>query len=244
MGLDITLMGGQSFCWTREDDHYYAVLDNRVIRIKSLDDIKGDVFLEHYFDMNFDYEKAMKILKEKDQILKESIHAFPDLRILNQDPFTVLISFIISQNNNIKRIKLIRDRIAKEFGKEIESGFYAFPTPNELSKATEEDFKRLGAGFRAKYLVDAVSKANILTKLAGLTYEEAAEKLKEIKGVGDKVAACVLLFGYHRMEAFPLDVWMKRVMDTYYKGKDPSFFDPYRALAQQYLFSYAREIKL
>lgn len=237
------LLGGQSFSWREEDGCYSAVLDDRIWKIKSLDDIK-DPFLRNYFDLDFDYEKARNELKKKDEYLNEAVSLFPSLRILRQDPFVTMISFILSQNNNIKRITMIYDRISRSYGKEIEKGYYSFPAVSELSRATEEDFYSLGCGFRSKYLVDAIKKHEILYTLDNLSYEEAKARLETIKGIGPKVADCILLFAYHRMEAFPLDVWMKKVMSNYYPDKDISYFQPYPALAQQYLFSWIRQKKI
>lgn len=238
--LNVILMGGQAFSWSQVEDGYVAVLNDKVWRIKSFDDIK-DPFLVNYFDLDFDYESARKLLKNKDPYLKEAVEKYPSLRILRQDPFITLISFILSQNNNIKRIKLIYDRIAKAYGHEVEPGLYSFPTAKELSSATEEDFSSLGAGFRSRYLVDAIKKVDILSEVPNLDYDDAKAQLQTIIGIGPKVADCILLFGFHRMEAFPLDVWMKKVMKEYYPGKDISYFEPYPALAQQYLFSWIRE---
>ncbi len=180
----------------------------------------------------------------KDELLKSAVEKFPDLRILRQDPWIALISFILSQNNNIKRIKGLYDTIARNYGHEVEPGYWSFPTPEEFSRATQSELRDLRVGFRDKYLIDAISKAELLEGINDLPYEEAEKRLMSIKGVGTKVASCILLFGCHRMEAFPVDVWIRKVLDTYYPGKDLSYFEPYPALCQQYLFSMARYIKL
>lgn len=240
--LDITLLGGQSFSWQIKEDYYEAVLADKVFRIRSLADV-SDPFLKGYFDMTFPYEKARKELSSRDCHLASAVARFPGLRILRQDPFLVMISFILSQNNNIPRITKIYRAIASSFGEEVEEGCFSFPSRDRLSSASADDFYALGAGFRASYLVDAVDKASLLQEVEELPYEEARERLQLVRGIGPKVADCILLFGFHRMEAFPMDVWMKKVMGTYYPGVDAEYFAPYQALAQQYLFSWAREGK-
>ena len=238
--LEIILCGGQTFSWTKEEDCYSAVLNGKVWRIKEFSDIK-DEYLKNYFDLDFDYVSVREELKAKDEYLKEAIEQFPSLRILKQEPFIAMISFILSQNNNIKRIKLIYDKLSKNYGTEIEEGYYSFPTASQLKDVSVEDFNAMGTGFRSRYLVDAINKVEILDEIPTRSYEEAKERLMSIVGIGPKVADCILLFGFHRLEAFPLDVWMKKVMNTYYKGKDVSYFGSYPALAQQYLFSWIRE---
>jgi 3-methyladenine DNA glycosylase/8-oxoguanine DNA glycosylase len=234
------LEGGQAFSWQREEDCYSAVLNNRVYRISSLAEAEEDPFLAHYFDLDFDYGKARAVLAAKDECLAEAVALFPTLRLLRQDPFTAYISFIISQNNNIKRIKLIYDRISAAYGREVEKGYFTFPAREELSLATEAEFAALGAGFRARYLVEAVKNADVLSEVEGMSYLSAKARLQTITGIGPKVADCILLFGFHRMDAFPIDVWMKKVLSEYYPSKDLSYFEPYPALAQQYLFSWIR----
>ena len=238
------LTGGQSFSWTDEGDCFSAVLNERVYRVSSAADFEKDEFLREYFDLSTDYDEARKVISGKDELLKSAVEKFPDLRILRQDPWSALISFILSQNNNIKRIKGLYDTIARNYGHEVEPGYWSFPTPEEFSRATQSELRDLRVGFRDKYLIDAISKAELLEGINDLTYEEAEKRLMSIKGVGKKVASCILLFGCHRMEAFPVDVWIRKVLDTYYPGKDLSYFEPYPALCQQYLFSMARYIKL
>ena len=239
------LCGGQSFSWKEEDDgSFSAVLNEKVYTVRNEDDFCSDPFLRNYFDCDFDYDKARAEIKAKDDLLASAVEAFPALRILRQDPWTALISFILSQNNNIKRITGLYNKLCTAYGHEVEKGYYSFPTAQELSRATEQELRDLKVGFRDKYILDAVDKAYLLEGINELSYEEAETQLMKIKGIGKKVANCVLLFGFHRMEAFPVDVWIRKVLDKYYPDKELSYFEPYPALCQQYLFSYARYLKL
>ena len=238
-----TLMGGQSFSWRDEGDGIFsAVLNDRVYRIRSIDDASADPFLRTYFDLDYDYEGARNAIAAKDDVLNRAVGATGLIRLLHQDHWIATISFILSQNNNIKRITGLYDRISKRYGHEVEPGYFSFPTPDELGKADEDDLRSLGVGFRAPFILDAVRKHEILDAVDSLPYEEAEKTLMTIKGIGPKVASCILIFSYQRREGFPMDVWMKKVMAEYYPDKDASYFHPYEALSQQYLFSWIRSI--
>ena len=169
------------------------------------------------------------------------------IRILRQDKWETLVSFIISQNNNIPRIKKIIFAMCEKFGERIEGG-YAFPTPKALVDAGEDAIFDLKTGFRAKYIYDAAKKVvngdvSFDEISAAEKYEEAEKLLLGIKGVGPKVAACTLLFGFGRYDAFPIDVWIKKVLAKYYtEGFDPASFGKYAGIAQQYLFYSERYI--
>lgn len=195
-----------------------------------------------YFDLSTDYSFVKKALC-CDPIMRESTTYAPGIRILRQDGWETLCTFIISQNNNIKRIRGIVERFCELFGEPVSGGF-DFPTAERLAQATLDDLAPLRAGFRAKYLLDAAQKVASgeveLSRIPQLPYEEAAALLQKIHGVGPKVADCTLLFGFYRLEAFPLDVWMKRAMKTLYPQGLPEEILPYRGIAQQYLFHYSR----
>lgn len=198
-------------------------------------------FWREYFDLSLDYSKLLKDFGA-DRTLKAACEG-RKIRVLRQLPFETLISFIISQNNNIKRITGIIDRLCEGFGERIEAG-YAFPSAEALAGLSEEDLAPLRAGFRAKYIIDAARKVNSgevdFDKIKTLPDDEAREALKIIKGVGDKVADCVLLFGLYRTSAVPKDVWIKRVNAFYYPDGFPECVGNYAGIAQQYLFDYAR----
>lgn len=237
------LMGGQTFSWNEEEDGVFsAVLNEKVYRIRSIEDAASDQYLRSYFDLDYDYEKAMREISAKDDILKEAVDRIGLLRLLKQDHFIATISFILSQNNNIKRIKGLYDRLSRNYGHEVEPGYFSFPTKDELKNVSVEEYRALGCGFRAPFLVDAVGKADILDGIEEMDFDSAMSALMEIKGIGPKVASCILIFSYQKREGFPMDVWMKKVMDTYYPGKDKSYFAPHEALCQQYLFSWIRDI--
>lgn len=201
-----------------------------------------------FLDMDTDY-KAIIDGFDDDKILKEAADFADGIRILKQDKWEALCSFIISQNNNIPRIKGIIENMSAKFGKEIyrngEKVYYSFPTAKTLYDAGEEAIFELKTGFRAKYIFDAAKHVCenpfFLTEVSGLDTEKASEKLQLIKGVGKKVAACTLLFGFERYDSFPVDVWVKRILETYYPKERSRHFDgKYAGVAQQYLFYYER----
>ena len=235
------LLGGQSFSWKEEaDGSFTAVLNERVYRIRDIRDAESDEYLRAYFDLDYDYDKARDEIRAKDQILREAVDKVGKLRILKQDHWITTISFILSQNNNIKRITGLYRKLCENYGHEVEKGYFSFPTPEELSRATEEDLRALGVGFRAPFIMDAVRNHHILDEIDSLDFDDALSRLETIKGIGPKVASCILIFSYARREGFPMDTWMKQCMAKYYSGKDKSYFHPYEALSQQYLFSFMR----
>lgn len=219
---------------------------------------------EHYLALDRDYDEINRdILSLSDNpTLKEAVSASSGIRILKQDPWEAVCSFIISQNNNIPRIKkivadlcqkcgekadvsLMTDHIA-DLHRERDGNFYSFPTPERVRELGIDGLFSLKTGFRAKYIYDAADKVSSgeidLSALESLdTTGECAAKLCEIKGVGPKVASCALLFGFGRLDAFPIDVWIKKVMAKYFSEDfDPSALGRYAGIAQQYLFYYER----
>ena len=210
-----------------------------------------DKFWEHYFDMETDYGKFIKAIPKSDKYLTNAAMASSGIRILNQDPWEMLISFIISQRKSIPAIKTSIEKLCTKFGTILpKTGgyFYAFPTPEQLSKASLDDLQECSLGYRAPYVYEAAQKvARGDYDLAGwrhLPDEELRAALMSIKGVGIKVANCVMLFGYHRIGAFPVDVWIQRIMDTYYEGRFPvEKYPGYAGVMQQYMFFYERTLK-
>lgn len=242
---------GQCFRWTEnEDGSFSGIASGRHIRLSqnggsvTLHDVKAqDIpFWQDYFDMDTDYGAVIERLAG-DKTLSLACKSSGGIRILRQEPFETLISFIISQNNNIPRIAGIISRLCESFGEKIDGG-YAFPTAERLSGITAEQLAPLRAGFRARYICDAVEKVNSGTvdfaAIKTLPLDEAREMLKLIVGVGDKVADCVLLFGFARHEAFPRDVWVKRLMARFYPDGLPACAAGVEGIAQQYLFDYVR----
>lgn len=252
LDLELTLDCGQAFRWSKnEDGSFSGVAGGYFLNIKKdgddiiLKNTSEKAFLEfwaHYFDFEKDYDEICARLK-KDKLLASTIDEYYGIRILNQEPWEALCSFVISQQNNIKRIKLIIDRLCRAYGDELENGYYTFPNAQKLAKLTVEDFEALGTGYRAKYLerlAKDVYNGNInLEKIKQMPLEDARKELLSIFGVGIKVANCALLFGFEFYEAFPVDVWMKRVMEYYPNGL-PKCFEGIEGIAQQYLFYWAR----
>lgn len=218
-----------------------------------------------YFDMDTDYNQIALTLAAKDEWMKKAVDYGKGIRILRQDPWEMLISFIVSQNKSIPHIKACLKNITSRYGtiieasNQLEDKYYTFPSAEILVNVTEEQFRECKVGFRAPYIVDACSKIAsgeiILNDLWMMEYEEAKSKLTSIKGVGPKIADCILLFAYSKMQVFPTDVWIKRVIEgMYFEGKDiklqeiqafaKNYFGDLAGYAQQYLFYYARENNL
>lgn len=199
-----------------------------------------------YFDFGTDYATTRAALSALHPILRDAAAYAPGIRILRQEPWEALCAFIVSQNNNIPRIKGILERLCALLGDPLiyaDTTLYTFPSAERLRVCTVEDLAPLRAGFRAKYLIDAakrVSSGEIdLSALCTAPIDEARDKLMTILGVGPKVADCALLYGLHRTCCFPLDVWMKRAM-TLLPGVNPADFGDNAGVAQQYIFHYAR----
>ncbi len=264
---------GQCFRWDEQKDgSYTGIVKNNVINVKKVDNsvvfegLGADNLQElviDYFDLNRDYEKIKKELSKIDKYLANSIEYGSGIRILNQDLWETIISFIISANNNIPRIKGIINRISQKYGDEIEwkgIKYYTFPTVENLAKATVEDLRNLGLGFRDirvfktthKILENQVD----LEKLHEEDTQKVREKLLTLDGVGPKVADCILLFStLKRFDVFPIDVWVRRVMnELYIKNEDETKvnkkdieklakekYGNLEGIAQQYLFYWKRD---
>lgn len=196
-----------------------------------------------YFDLGRDYGK----LKEQyaaDRTLNDAIAYSPGLRLMRQDPWETLISFILSQNSNIPRIKGMVERLCESFGEALYGGGFAFPKPEALAGLPAEALKPLRCGYRAGYILDAAQRVADgrlrLAEMQELPTCDICHMLMEIHGVGPKVAECALLYGFGRIECFPLDVWMKKVMADYYPQGFPEEYADTAGIAQQFLFHYIR----
>lgn len=196
-----------------------------------------------YFDLDTDYD-SIKAALSKDLTLQKALKYAGGIRILQQDSFEALLSFIISQNNNIPRIKASIDRLCKKFGQHIEGELYAFPDVAALSSVKKENLADIGLGYRDDYILDCVAKIHSgeisLEAIKKMPLEEARTTLRTIKGIGPKVAECALLFGFYRIEAFPIDTWIKKALKYYYPNGFPTEFERYAGIAQQYIFHYIR----
>ena len=246
---------GQCFRFAKvSDDEYNLFSCGRKLNIKRQEDgwffadIDEDTFKERffdYFDLSRDYGGIINSFS-KDAVIFRASGFGSGIRIFRQDAWETLVSFIISQNNNIPRIKKIIESLCTLLGDEVD-GFYTFPSAKRILEAGIEGLAPIKAGFRAKYIIDAAQKVVSgevsLDYISTCGYENALTELKKIKGVGDKVANCVLLFGFGYYEAFPIDVWVKRVINKYY-GEDfnPKDLGAFAGIAQQYLFYYERNI--
>lgn len=255
--LPHTLDCGQAFRWEEKTDGVWCgVAFNKYLELEKLED--GTVVLYNtteedfgnlwcdYFDLNRDYNEIITAIGGND-ILKTAAEFGSGIRVLNQEPWETLCSFIISQNNNIKRIKGIIARLCENFGENM-GGYYTFPTAEKIASLTLKDLEVLRSGFRAKYILDAATKVSNgeidLYNLKNLSVDDARAQLMKIKGVGPKVADCALLFSHKHIEAFPKDVWIKRAMEVLFGGELPQEAVPFAGIVQQYIFFYARETKL
>ena len=246
---------GQCFRWQKTLENSYIgifkgkklelsqLTPNTIILSTDMSDFKKIWY--KYFDLETDYKKIGENITTLHPILKKAYIECSGIRILRQEPWETLCSFIISQNNNIPRIKKIIKSLCDLFGDKIEnSKEKSFPSSEVISKLNLEDLEPIRSGFRAKYILDAARKISSkivdFNKIENLDYIDAKNELMKIKGVGPKVADCVLLYGFHRLEAFPEDVWIKRVMNKFFKNESPKIFGEYAGIAQQYLYHYSR----
>ncbi|MFR1972081.1 MAG: DNA-3-methyladenine glycosylase family protein [Clostridia bacterium] len=263
---------GQCFRWNEEPDgSYTGIFGHNVLNVKEEKDIvitgicDGNIedICKNYFDLDRNYEEIKETLSLIDDNMKESIKYGEGIRILNQDLWEMIISFIISANNNIPRIKGIIERMSAKYGQEIKfrgTSYYTFPTIDELSQASVKDLKDLGLGFRDRYVYETTKKIKEgkinLENLKQEPTNEVRKQLLTLTGVGPKVADCIMLFStLKRFDVFPVDVWVRRVMnDLYIHNEDETKvnkkqiqeiardkFGALEGIAQQYLFYWKRE---
>ena len=261
---------GQCFRWELEDDgSYTGVAKGRVINVSregntvylkntNLEDFNK--IWKSYFDLETDYTKIKNELKSMDEYLEKATEFGWGIRILRQDPWEMLISFIISSNNRIPMIQKAISNLSREYGTYIGKfngvDYYDFPTPEQLSKASIADIRACSTGFRDKYIKATtervISENEDVYNYENLGTEDCRKKLMEFNGVGPKVCDCIALFGMQKYDTFPVDVWVKRVMQEFYVEDDMSLpkirkyaidkFEDLSGFAQQYLFYYAREL--
>lgn len=247
---------GQCFRWNADENGgYVGVASGRAARVFTrggmavIECDEADIgFWREYLDMDTDYVKARESVM-LGEYLTECAEYGRGIRILRQDKWEALCSFIISQCNNIPRIKSIVEKLCAMFGEAMDTPWgvkYSFPTASRVALLEEPELAPLRSGYRAAYIINAaraVASGDIdLEYAATLDGNEARKYLKSLNGVGDKVANCAVLFGLHRMDAFPVDVWIKRALkENLPAGFDPATLGDYAGLAQQYMFFHARE---
>ena len=265
--VDNSINSGQVFLWEKQGSDWYGIDGQDVLKInkngviKSIRNLKTD-----FFRKNDNIEEIIKSIS-KDKTVKEAVKEYEGLRLFRQDPFQCLISFIISSNSNIQKIKNSLEKITKKFGKKVKiqnKEFFLFPEPKKLAKATIDEIKSCGVGYRAPFIKEA-AKMVILKKidfeyLKKCDYHEAKKNICLVPGIGNKVADCIMLFSLNKLESFPLDTWMIKILEKYYSKefkietktitqkqyellheKIVNYFGPYCGYAQQYLFKMERE---
>ena len=263
---------GQCFRWTKEEDgSYTGIAFDKVLNVKS-DYDKGIVMLDNtnlrdfqkiwfdYFDLGRDYG-AIKETLSKDSVLDMAINYGRGIRILKQEPWELLISYIMSANNSIPMIARSIGLLSEMYGRQVHyrgKTYYTFPTSSELQEVSIEGISLCRAGFRCKYIYQAVRMVNAgeikLDDIVGMSMDNAREELIKIPGVGPKVADCIMLFSMQKYKAYPVDVWVKRVTEYFFLKKDVKMkeiqqfavekFGDLAGFAQEYLFYYAREFKI
>ena len=251
---------GQAFRIVRANGGVWRVIaSSRLLYLKdigeeryelSCSDEEFDSFWRAYFDLDTDYELYRKAALPDDEYLQRAISCGRGIRMLRQEPWEMLISFIISQRKSVPAIRTSVERLSERFGKRLDlscrssEACYAFPEPKALAEADTKELAACGLGYRVDYVRNAarlVADGIVdLRVLAELDTAELLEALMQLKGVGIKVASCVALFGYHRLDTLPVDVWMKRVIETVYNGELPEEYRQYAGVLQQYMFNYAR----
>lgn len=263
-----TLFSGQCFRMHLEDDGSYTiVLSDRVVNILEkdgslildsnvMDDL--DLVVSHYLDLDRDYNIINLIISSKCKALSDNIDSCKGYKVLNQDRFEMFITYIISQNNNVKRIMGSVDKLSKLYGKCVKfrgHDYYLFPTYEEMKDISLEELRSIGVGFRDTYIINALDKLRedreFLVKLDLLSTDEALNELVKIKGIGTKVASCILMFGYGRFDTFPIDTWVRHFVSDNFDVKDDiksiskftkDLFGEYSGIAIQYFYHIGRNI--
>ena len=265
--VDNSINSGQVFLWEKQGSDWYGIDGQDILKInkngviKSIRNLKTD-----FFRKNDNMQEIIKSIS-KDKTVKKAVKEYEGLRLFRQDPFQCLISFIISSNSNIQKIKNSLEKITKKFGKKVKiqnKEFFLFPEPEKMAKATIDEIKSCGVGYRAPFIKEA-AKMVILKKidfeyLKKCDYHEAKKNICLVPGIGNKVADCIMLFSLNKLESFPLDTWMIKILEKYYSKefkietktvtqkqyellheKIVNYFGPYCGYAQQYLFKMERE---
>ncbi len=266
--LKETITCGQIFRYEVNDDNSYTVvIKDRVIKLwykdnilyvdsNNQDNLKEVV--EDYLDLKRDYEKIDNELIDKNPDLNDVIKYCSGLKMIQQDPFETLISYIISANNRVPMISKVVNNIAYTYGKKVvfdDKDYYLFPSALDMKSCTKEVLRNLKAGFRDEYVYDVVNRILSgefnLDNIENMDSYSALEYLKTNKGIGDKVASCILLFAYSRFDVYPIDTWVKKYMKDNFnidgineiKKYSKQYYGDYSGLVIQYMFNYSRNLK-
>ena len=247
-----TLDCGQAFRWSGYGDKYSGIAHGRRLEIsidgghlilKNCTPEEFESIWKNYFDLNRDYS-ALRTHFAKEENMKNAMEFSPGLRIMRQDPWETLVSFILSQNANIPRIKKMITGLCESYGEKLPCGGYAFPTPEKIAALAEADLAPIKCGYRSAYIIDAarqVTNGNVdIAALEAMPTDIVRQALLGIHGVGHKVADCVLLYGFGRMECYPVDVWIKRITTELYPNGLPGILKDCAGIAQLFLFQYVR----
>lgn len=267
INLENTINSGQVFLWKKQEEFWYGVNGQDILKINDLGKItsyKNEKY--DFFRKSDDIEKIIKSIS-KDRTTKIAVKKYLGLRLVRQDPFQCFISFIVSSNSNIQKIKSSLEKISVKFGTKIKfdnQEFYVFPEPKKIANASIQEIQNCGVGYRAKFIIDAAKmvKSNQIDfdDLRKSNYHDAKEMILTVPGIGNKVADCILLFSLEKTEAFPLDTWIIKILKKYYLEKFEietksitekqynilhekivKYFGPYAGYAQQFLFKMERE---
>ncbi|CAD6513697.1 HhH-GPD family protein [metagenome] len=267
INLENTINSGQVFLWKKHGGFWYGINGQDVLKLNDLGRIVTYSNKKYdFFRSNDNLEKIIKSIS-KDKTTKSAVKKYLGLRLLRQDPFQCFISFIVSSNSNIQKIKSSLEKISAQFGKKIEfdgKEFHLFPEPKIIADASIQEIQNCGVGYRAKFIIDAAkmveSRQIDFDYMKKSNYKDAKKMILTTPGIGNKVADCVLLFSLDKLEAFPLDRWMIRILKKYYLEKFElmtksitekqydilhekivNHFGPYAGYAQQFLFKMERE---
>ena len=267
INVENSVNSGQVFLWKKNKDYWYGINGQDVLRIDKNGIINSFQNLTtDFFRKNDSLDEIIKSIS-KDKTVRKAVKQYSGLRIIRQDPFQCLISFIVSSNSNIQKIKMSLEKLSKKFGIKItyeNEEFFLFPKAEKLATASINEIKKCGVGYRAKFIKEAAKMIlsgkidfEILKKC---NYQETKKIIRTIPGVGNKVADCIMLFSLEKLEAFPLDRWMIRILEKYYSNKFQidtktitekqyeilhkkilNHFGPYAGYSQQFLFKMERE---
>ena len=265
--VDNSINSGQVFLWEKDGTDWYGINGQDILKInkngviKSIRNSKTD-----FFRNNDNIQEIIKSIS-KDKTVKKAVKEYEGLRIFKQDPFQCMISFIISSNSNIQKIKSSLEKITRKFGTKVKiegKEFFVFPKPEKIGNASINEIKACGVGYRASFVKEAAKMVTLkkinFEYLKNSDYNETKRNLRLIPGVGNKVADCIMLFSLNKLDAFPLDTWMIKILEKYYSNefqietktitekqyeilhkKIVDYFGPYCGYAQQFLFKMERE---